>query len=89
MWVLVVSRRQSHLLFKFLGNCENQLIVLAVLSIVILAMGEAGEEVRLLISVLPWMAVYPIGKGIPSNRVDPIEKTPKEPVDRLRCVDML
>ncbi len=89
VWVLVVSRRQSHLLFKFLGNCENQLIVLAVLSIVILAMGEAGEEVRLLISVLPWMAVYPIGKGIPSNRVDPIEKTPKEPVDRLRCVDML
>lgn len=57
---LVGPRGQSGLCLQLAGRRENQLIVMAFLSMVILAMGESGEEVRLLISVLPWMAAYPL-----------------------------
>jgi len=69
---LMGIHRHQGLFWEILGNRENQLIVLAVFSTVILAMGESGEEVRLLISVLPWMAAYPVG-GVKSP--DPIRSS--------------
>jgi 4-amino-4-deoxy-L-arabinose transferase-like glycosyltransferase len=42
-----------------LAHPENQLVLIAVLSILFLALGEAGEEARFLISVLPLLTVLP------------------------------
>ena len=42
-----------------LAHPENQLVLIAGLSILFLALGEAGEEARFLISVLPFLAVLP------------------------------
>jgi hypothetical protein len=49
-------RRQSNL--SVFGLPHNQLLVLTGASLLCLALGEAGEEARLLISILPWFAVY-------------------------------
>lgn len=51
-------------LAESLARPENQLILIAGLSILFLALGEAGEEARFLISVLPFLAVLPEG-GLP------------------------
>ena len=58
VWLLVRRRR-----LVCLARPEAPLIVAAVGSIAILAAGEIGEEARLIVSVLPFLAALPRAWG--------------------------
>jgi len=57
--LLILGLRQKRP-WQLLGCPTNMLIVIACLSICFLVLGDADEEARFLISVLPFLAVLPI-----------------------------
>lgn len=58
---------------RLLGLRENQLALFSLLSLLILALGEAGEEARLMVSLLPLLGSFPVFQPI-QERIPPCGK---------------
>jgi hypothetical protein len=55
---------------NILGNPENILIIVAILTVVILAVGESEvERARFLLSMLPFFAAMPTSRSASTNYI--------------------
>jgi len=52
----------------FLGHVNAILILVTIFSTVIMSLGEQGEEARMVVSLLPLLAVFPWIPGTPASR---------------------
>jgi len=69
LWLIVsLARAKGHRWQSVFAAPEHILIILTVLSIILLSIGESGEEARFLISVLPLMAALPTYQNNSSAR---------------------
>ena len=48
--------------YLLLGSPENLLLLIAFFSLLVLSLGEAHEEARLVLSILPFLAAYPMAR---------------------------
>ena len=58
------ARRQMWLL---LASTDNVLLLITAFTVVVLSLGEAKEEARLVVSVLPLLAAYPTAQRVPGG----------------------
>ncbi len=61
-WYALRARSRCYLV---LAHPENLLLLVACFSLLVLSLGEAKEEARLVLSLLPLLAAYPIARPVP------------------------